>query len=62
MAKAIRATPAIEGIRLAALTGWGQSYDLDASDEAGFDQHFVKPVDPDALKTWLETVAASLDV
>ena len=31
------------------LSGWGQDDDLRRSKEAGFDHHFVKPVDIDAL-------------
>jgi PAS domain S-box-containing protein len=62
LARAVRETPHLEGIHLAALTGWGQDFDFDASEAAGFDRHFVKPMDPDALKTWLDRIAASLDV
>jgi signal transduction histidine kinase/ActR/RegA family two-component response regulator len=38
-----------EGLRLVALTGWGQEEDRRRSDEAGFDAHLVKPVDLAAL-------------
>jgi PAS domain S-box-containing protein len=34
---------------LIAVTGWGQDEDRRRSHEAGFDYHFVKPVDPKAL-------------
>jgi CheY-like chemotaxis protein len=34
---------------LVAITGWGQTEDIDLAREAGFDHHLVKPVDPDAL-------------
>ena len=61
LARSIREAGVLQGIHLAALTGWGQSFDFDSSHAAGFDRHFVKPVDPDALKTWLDTVAASID-
>jgi signal transduction histidine kinase len=37
------------GLKLVALTGWGQDEDRRLSDEAGFDAHFVKPVDLAAL-------------
>jgi PAS domain S-box-containing protein len=40
---------------LVALTGWGQEEDRRRSQEAGFDYHLVKPVDPAALQTLLET-------
>ena len=36
-------------IVLIAVTGWGQEEDRRLSHEAGFDQHMVKPVDPQAL-------------
>ena len=38
-----------EGLRLVALTGWGQEEDRRHSDEAGFDAHLVKPIDLAAL-------------
>jgi DNA-binding response OmpR family regulator len=34
---------------LIALTGWGQEEDRHRTAEAGFNQHMVKPVDPDVL-------------
>lgn len=34
---------------LVALTGWGQEQDRRRAQEAGFDRHLVKPVDPDLL-------------
>jgi CheY-like chemotaxis protein len=48
-ARAIRALPGGPGIWLIALSGWGQSEDRRKSGEAGFDHHFVKPVDVEAL-------------
>jgi DNA-binding response OmpR family regulator len=39
------------------VTGWGQEDDRRRSQEAGFDQHMIKPVDPQALMKLL----ASLD-
>jgi len=38
-----------EGIRLIALTGWGQDLDRQKAQEAGFNTHFVKPVDLEQL-------------
>jgi CheY-like chemotaxis protein len=38
---------------LIALTGWGQEEDKRRSLEAGFDAHFVKPVEPSALESLL---------
>jgi len=45
----IRQGPAGEGIRIIALTGWGQDDDRRKSARAGFDGHLVKPVEPKAL-------------
>ena len=41
-----------------AVTGWGQTEDLQASKQAGFDRHLVKPVDPEALFALLAEIAA----
>jgi CheY-like chemotaxis protein/two-component sensor histidine kinase len=41
-----------------ALTGWGQREDRERSQEAGFDQHFVKPVDPKQLVCYLDRHSA----
>ena len=38
---------------LVALTGWGQEEDRRRSQEAGFNVHMVKPVDPAALEKLL---------
>ncbi len=48
-AKQIRALPCGERLLLVALSGWGQEEDRRKSKAAGFDHHFVKPVDIDAL-------------
>ena len=42
-----------KGIVLIAVTGWGQEDDRRRSQEAGFDHHMVKPVDPQALMNML---------
>jgi CheY-like chemotaxis protein len=38
---------------LIAVTGWGQETDKARASAAGFDHHFTKPVEPDALSTLL---------
>lgn len=43
-----------EGVILFALSGYGQDGDLRRTREAGFDRHFVKPIDPGTL---LESLA-----
>lgn len=39
---------------IAVLTGWGQDEDKRRSEEAGFNHHLVKPVDPNDLEKLLE--------
>jgi len=46
---ALRAELVGHEMRVAALTGWGQDDDRRRTREAGFDEHFVKPVNFDAL-------------
>jgi CheY-like chemotaxis protein len=43
-----------QGIKLVALTGYGQQVDRERSAEAGFDAHVVKPVGPRELLRLLE--------
>ena len=43
---------------IVACTGWGQADDRRRSEEAGFDQHLVKPVDPAVLFELLAAAAA----
>ena len=45
VARAVRSEPALAGIVLIALTGYGQEKDRDMTTEVGFDKHLVKPVD-----------------
>jgi two-component system CheB/CheR fusion protein len=49
LARTIRQTPALQGVRLIAITGYGQDEDRTRSTEAGFDHHLVKPVEYEAL-------------
>jgi two-component system CheB/CheR fusion protein len=49
IARRIRADPRHAAARLVALTGYGQAADRTASLQAGFDEHVVKPVQPDRL-------------
>jgi PAS domain S-box-containing protein len=48
-ARKIREQPWGRDMLLVALSGWGQEDDRRRSKEAGFDHHFVKPIDLDAL-------------
>jgi two-component system CheB/CheR fusion protein len=55
VARRIRADPAWAGVRIAALTGWGQESDRERTRAAGFDFHLTKPVDLNVLHAWLGT-------
>jgi CheY-like chemotaxis protein len=50
VARRLRSTPATRDARLIAMSGYGQAQDKRLSKEVGFDQHLVKPVDPERLK------------
>jgi len=54
VARQIRATPALAGVRLIALTGYGQAHDVARAHQVGFDAHLVKPVQPDVLREIIE--------
>jgi DNA-binding response OmpR family regulator len=49
VARAIRTQSWGRDMLLIALSGWGQEEDRRRTREAGFDHHFVKPLDMDAL-------------
>jgi CheY-like chemotaxis protein len=57
-ARKIREQPWGRDVTLVALTGWGQEEDRRRSEEAGFNSHIVKPVEPAALEK-LVTEASS---
>ena len=49
VARQIRADPGLASVRLIALTGWGAEGDRRRTRESGFDEHWVKPVEPERL-------------
>jgi signal transduction histidine kinase len=49
-AKRLRTLPGGGQTILIALTGWGQEHDRQRTRAAGFDHHFLKPIDPDSLE------------
>ncbi|MFK3737792.1 hybrid sensor histidine kinase/response regulator [Massilia sp. TN1-12] len=49
VARALRADASFDGMRLVALTGYGQEADRLRALDAGFDAHYVKPIDFEAL-------------
>ena len=53
VARRLRQMPEVQGALLVAQTGWGQEEDRRRTEEAGFDAHLVKPVDPAALEALL---------
>jgi signal transduction histidine kinase len=55
VAQRLRGTAELEGVKLIALTGYGQEADRRLSSLAGFDHHLVKPVDLDRLRSLLRT-------
>jgi CheY-like chemotaxis protein len=50
LAARLRSDPQWHGLRLIALTGYGQPEDRQRTQAAGFDDHLVKPVDLAALE------------
>jgi signal transduction histidine kinase/CheY-like chemotaxis protein len=56
VARRVRADASLAGVTLIAVTGWGQAADRQRTQEAGFDHHLVKPVEPQALQVLLETL------
>ncbi|MBB3005139.1 CheY-like chemotaxis protein [Paraburkholderia tropica] len=59
LARRLRAMPQLAGIRLVAITGYGQPEDDQHTREAGFDEHLIKPIDHKALQRSLSGRAGS---
>ena len=55
VARELRRRPEGRDVLLVAMTGWGQEEDRRRSQAAGFDEHFVKPVDLELLRALLES-------
>jgi DNA-binding response OmpR family regulator len=53
----IRALPNGQRILIVAITGWGQEADRAKARDAGFDDHMVKPVDPQVLMRFVRQAA-----
>ncbi len=58
VAARLRAMPAFRRTPLIAVTGYGQEEDRRRSQQAGFDQHLTKPVDPDELQRLIVSAAS----
>ena len=54
VARELRRIPGVERALIVAVSGYGQEEDRRRSREAGFDQHLIKPVRPEALLELLE--------
>jgi signal transduction histidine kinase/CheY-like chemotaxis protein len=50
VARRLRRGPGLDGVKLIAMTGYGQACDRKESERAGFDHHLIKPVDPQELE------------
>jgi PAS domain S-box-containing protein len=58
VARVLRQQPSTAGIRLIAVTGYGRGEDVAKARTAGFDDHLVKPADPEKLLEKLEWTAS----
>jgi CheY-like chemotaxis protein len=58
LAQRLRTLPQTSGAVLVAITGYGQDHDRKQARSAGFDHHFVKPVDIAQLSSLLSAIAA----
>jgi CheY-like chemotaxis protein len=54
LARRVRKNPDFGTLRLVALSGYGQDSDIQASLEAGFDEHLTKPPDPARIESLLK--------
>jgi DNA-binding response OmpR family regulator len=61
LARTLRASPRTRGMRLVALTGYGRAPDRLRAQEAGFDDHFVKPAPLDELLARLAALVAGAE-
>ena len=59
IARRLRQAPLGAKLVLAAITGYGQQSDKDRSMAAGFDAHFVKPINFDELENFINVAESS---
>jgi CheY-like chemotaxis protein len=57
LARRIRGSSPFSGVKLIAITGYGQPADVSRASDAGFDAHLVKPVDFSLLRRTMERLA-----
>ena len=60
VAQTLRKRPEMSSLVLVALSGLGQQEDKARAAEAGFDRHFTKPVDVNALRAFLAATGEAL--
>jgi CheY-like chemotaxis protein len=60
VARQIRQQEDLQGILLLAMTGYGQEEDQVKAMDAGFDEHLVKPVEPEKLYQWLVSAGSRI--
>jgi signal transduction histidine kinase len=53
LAATLRKAPFGRALHLVAVTGWGQAQDQRRANEAGFDRHYTKPMEPSMLEELL---------
>ena len=58
LAAHLREVPGLAGLRLIAVTGYGQASDRLRTRDAGFHGHLVKPVDIDAIEATLKQASS----
>lgn len=58
VARRVRATDWGRDCLIVAVTGWGRPQDYRQTREAGFDEHLLKPADPEELRGLLDAWAA----
>jgi PAS domain S-box-containing protein len=56
LARRLRALDGLGGLRVIAVTGYGQASDRERSRQAGFDAHLVKPITIEAVQRVLESL------
>jgi CheY-like chemotaxis protein len=59
VARRLRLEPAMSGMTLVAMTGYGQEEERRRTREAGFHSHLVKPVDFETLQDLLSSLPAN---
>ena len=55
VAEQLRSEPQYQMLKLIALSGWGQPEDLQRTSAAGFDGHWMKPVEPERVIEFLSS-------